>query len=90
MFQQTTQMIEKARGGQAISVSEGLKILKSQGSEYTQFMAGAHRLKEESLSNRMYLSSIINAKSGRCAGNCSFCAQSSHHQTETPVYPHKS
>lgn len=30
---------------------------------------------------------IINAKSGKCKENCSFCAQSRHHQSSSPVYP---
>lgn len=84
------EMTDRVLNGGEITAEEGLRILTSQGSDYTQFMAGAHRIKEKNLGNRIDLCSIINAKSGRCAENCSFCAQSSHHQTNTPVYDLKS
>ena len=90
MQQTILKITEKVLKGGEISQEEGLQILSAQGSEYTQFMAGAHSIKEKFLGNSIDLCSIINAKSGRCAENCSFCAQSSHHQTKTPVYDLKS
>ena len=82
--------VEKAAAGEALSPEEAHQILTAKGAELSEFMAGAHRLKESYLGDAIDLCSIINAKSGRCAENCSFCAQSSHHQTEAPTYPLKS
>ena len=38
-------------------------------------------------SKELELCSIINAKSGGCSENCSFCTQSSFFKTESPRYP---
>ena len=67
-----------------------LEILNSTGSDLSFVLAGAHALKEKHFGNSVDLCSIINAKSGRCPENCSFCAQSSHHQTTVPTYDLKS
>lgn len=83
-------LTNKLVDGKNLNKDEALQILQAQGSEFTQLMAGAQWLREKTFGNAIDLCSIINAKSGRCAENCAFCAQSSHHQTETPVYPLKS
>jgi len=45
---------------------------------------------EEALILSVELCSIMNAKSGLCAENCKFCAQSGHHKTGIVSYPLKS
>lgn len=84
------QIVEKALNGKILDIAECRQILSAKGAALTAFMAGAHAIKEQHFDNRIDLCSIINAKSGRCSENCSFCAQSSHHQTDSPVYPLKS
>lgn len=90
MNKHVLRLIEAVSSGEIPDISECRQILQSKGAELTAFMAGAHMLKEQYLGDRIDLCSIINAKSGRCSENCSFCAQSSHHQTDTPAYPLKS
>ena len=85
-----SQLIDQVDAGQPPTPAQGLSILRSSGAEYSAYMAGAHYLKESAFGNVAQLCSIINAKSGRCQENCSFCAQSAHHQSSPPVYPLKS
>ncbi len=73
-----------------LSPEEGEKVLTAVGSDLSLILAGAHRIKESFLDNKIDLCSIINAKSGRCSENCAFCAQSAHHKTDVPVYELKS
>lgn len=90
MDPKVTRLIEKINAGNTLETEDGMTILTARGSDYTHLMATAHALKEKTLENRIDLCSIINAKSGRCAENCAFCAQSAHHKTEAPVYALKS
>lgn len=86
----TQALIEKSLTGICLSKEESQHILSASGAELSFLLAGAHHIKETYLNNSIDLCSIINAKSGRCSENCSFCAQSAHHQTNSPVYPLKS
>ena len=82
--------VGRVRSGKVLSCDEALQILTARGSMLTAFMAGAQQLKEKYLGEQVDLCSIINAKSGLCAENCSFCAQSSHHDVDVQIYPLKS
>ncbi|MEW6026381.1 MAG: biotin synthase BioB [Planctomycetota bacterium] len=48
---------------------------------------GANRLRRHFKGDKIGLCSIINAKSGNCAEDCRFCAQSVHHSAEAKTYP---
>jgi biotin synthase len=50
-------------------------------------MALALRTKLANRGRQFSLCSIINAKSGQCSEDCSFCVQSAHFRTGAPVYP---
>jgi biotin synthase len=73
--------------GGHISETEVLELTNVAGSDLFFLFAEASRIREQFLGSKIFLCSIINAKSGRCPENCSFCAQSAHHTTDAPVYP---
>nr|WP_305045614.1 biotin synthase BioB [Geoalkalibacter sp.] len=83
-------LLSKIINDEPLSAADGLSILRARGAELTSILAGAHQLREKVFGDRIELCSIINAKSGKCSENCSFCAQSAHHDTNAPVYPLKS
>ena len=73
-------------GGAPITEDEALRLTGLSGNEAFALFLSASRVKEHFVGNDVHLCSIINAKSGRCPENCSFCAQSAHHRTNAPVY----
>src|SRR4051794_20114991 len=74
-------------GGGAITREEALWLFSLESSvDIFDLMAGANRIREHFKGNKIHLCSIVNAKAGACSENCSFCAQSSFHQTGSPKY----
>ena len=54
--------------------------------ELSQLMARACALRQEHLGEQVEFCAIVNARSGRCSEDCSFCAQSAHHNAQAEVY----
>jgi len=55
--------------------------------DFEELLYRAARLRERFCGNVVRLCSIINAKSGACAEDCKFCAQSARYHTSAPVHP---
>jgi biotin synthase len=89
MQQTIVELTQRVLAGGCLNADEAKIILGANGADLTLLLAGAHRIRERAFGNRIELCSIINAKSGRCAENCAFCAQSAHHRTSAPTYPLK-
>jgi len=62
-------------------------VAGAQGDQFDQLLASARSIRIQRLGRTVSLCAIVNAKSGRCSENCAFCAQSAHHETDSPVYP---
>jgi biotin synthase len=82
-----SQLTRRVLGGGEITRDEALWLFSLEKSaDIHDLMAGANRLREHFKGNKIHLCSIVNAKAGACSENCSFCAQSSFHQTDSPRY----
>ena len=80
-------LAEKVMSGEMISREEGEWLFQLEKSaDIFDLMAWANRIREHFKGNKIHLCSIVNAKAGGCSENCSFCAQSSFHQTGSPRY----
>mgnify|MGYP001562455110 CR=1 FL=1 len=55
-----------------------------------ELIAKADKVRQVHAGSRLELCSIMNAKSGACAEDCKFCAQSAHHVTSVEKYSLKS
>jgi biotin synthase len=70
-----------------IIVDEALKLYEIAREKPFLVMAQASEIREYFKNRTVSLCCIVNAKSGLCAEDCKFCAQSAHHNTSAEVYP---
>lgn len=74
------------KGGQ-ISKEEAFSIAEVSGTDIFNLFSSANKIRNHFRGNNIGLCSIVNAKSGACPEDCSFCAQSSKSKATIEVYP---
>jgi biotin synthase len=77
----------RAIAGSHISQAEANDLINTPDSELFALLTAAEKIRRHFKGNKVKLCGIVNAKSGRCSEDCSFCAQSAHHKTDCQVYP---
>src|SRR4030065_772976 len=78
---------EKVLGGSHVTKEDALYIADVSGTELFELFASANKIRNHFRGNTAGLCSIVNAKSGACPEDCSFCAQSSKNKSGIEVYP---
>jgi biotin synthase len=73
--------------GGSLAYDEAIEIANTPDAETFDLLYQANRLRRHFCGDQIHLCSIINAKSGLCQEDCSFCAQSAHHSTDVNIYP---
>ena len=79
-------MVNTALKGESISYDQALQLETLTHEELDYLFIGTTRVREQFKGQDVKICSIVNAKSGKCVEDCSFCAQSSSFQTDSPEY----
>ena len=80
-------LVAEVLAGKALSVKDASSLASVEGADLFGLFSAACEIREKFRRNRVDLCSIINAKSGACSEDCSYCAQSSQSRAEIPVHP---
>lgn len=78
---------ERIIQGGEISEEEAALLAQITRTDLVRLFAYANEIRQSFRGNIIGLCSIINAKSGACPEDCSFCSQSSKSKVKTEVYP---
>lgn len=78
---------KKALSGKGISCDEGCTLAYIDEIHLFDILASAERIRRHFKGIEINLCSIVNAKSGLCAEDCTFCSQSIYYDTGVDTYP---
>jgi biotin synthase len=80
-------VLDKVLSGTNIDLGTVSELSQAKGADLWDLFAAAGRVRGHFRGETVDICSIVNAKSGACSEDCSYCAQSIRHYTGAPVYP---
>lgn len=80
------QFADDVLAGESLSQEQALAILECPDEELLDLMAAAYRVRHKWFNNEVQLYFLMNAKSGLCPEDCSYCSQSKVSEAEIPRY----
>lgn len=79
-------LADRVLAGHRIESDEALDVLACPDEELLDLLAAVYRVRREAFGNRVQLYFLMNAKSGLCPEDCSYCSQSKVSEAEIPRY----
>ena len=79
-------LADRVLAGERLSSDEALSILRSPDDELMDLLAATYRVRRQHFGNAVQLYFLMNAKSGLCPEDCSYCSQSKVSDAEIPRY----
>jgi len=79
-------LADRILAGHELTTNEALEVLRSGDLELLDVLAAAYRVRHRYFGNTVQLYFLMNAKSGLCPEDCSYCSQSKVSDAEIPKY----
>lgn len=79
-------LARRVLAGGTLSEAEGLALLRAPDEELLDILSAAFLVRRQRHGRRVYLNFLINAKSGLCGEDCSYCSQSRISTADIPRY----
>ena len=80
------QLADKVLDGYQLTLQEACDVLAAPDVELLEIMAAAYKVRHRHFGNTVQLYFLMNAKSGLCPEDCSYCSQSKVATSEIPRY----
>jgi biotin synthase len=80
------ELADRVLDGDTLSAEDALRVLDCPDDQLLDLMAAVYRVRRRWFGNQVQLYFLMNAKSGLCPEDCSYCSQSKVSEAEIPRY----